>query len=109
MSEAYLEQRWLKAAYKELHTQIRDILYRHDPIGINLGAETADEYAPTDEYEPEAGMILARRTEVRSVEDLRRIIHEVFVSQFDLDPASGEEWFHPVALDIWPEWTEHFR
>ncbi len=109
MSEAYLEQRRLKAAYKELHTQIRDTLYRHDLIGINLGAESPDDYAPIDEYEPEAGMIMARRREVRSVEDLRRVIHEVFVSQFGLDPASPEEWFYPVALDIWPEWTEQFR
>jgi hypothetical protein len=55
-----VEHQQLKAAYKELLTQTRDILHWHDPLGINLGAETVDEYAPRDEYEPEAGMILAR-------------------------------------------------
>ncbi len=103
------EHKQLKAAYRELFTELRDILYRHDPIGINQGAVSADDLAPIEQYDPEAETIIARHNEIHSASDLRRVIHQVFVSQFDLDPKSPEEWLDEVAVDVWPVWTRYAR
>lgn len=54
---------------------LEELLFRHDPVGINFGENT-------DEYRPEAETITLRRADVASFEDLRRVVHEEFVRWF---------------------------
>jgi hypothetical protein len=54
----------LKERYHLLYDEILDIVFRHDPIGINFETNA-------DEYEPEVGTILPRLKEAASPNDLR--------------------------------------
>lgn len=70
--EIRAERERLKRTYGKLYDQVLEILFRHDPIGINFKDNK-------DEYSPEAGTILPRLKEAGSQAKLRRIIHEEFV------------------------------
>jgi hypothetical protein len=91
--EAQRHRRELKAQYKELFDHVNEILFRHDPIGINYESNT-------DEYEPEVGTILPRLREARSPDDLRRIVHQEFLKWFG-DMADPEERYTLIAEEIW--------
>jgi hypothetical protein len=82
----------LRAQNPALFEQVSEILFRHDPIGVNFGDNT-------DEYEPEAGTILARIPGARSTAAVRSIIHEEFVSWFG-EIAGTEDRYTAVADEI---------
>jgi hypothetical protein len=50
---------------------------------------------------PEVERILPHLGKAQSVEDLERIIHEVFVSMFDERLASSPEHYRDIALETW--------
>jgi hypothetical protein len=81
--------------HQQLHSELLSLFARHDPVGlVKIGA-------PDDEYSPEVERILARMGEAHSVEDLGRIIHEVFISMFDERLARSPEHYRDIALEAW--------
>ena len=81
--------------HSELYGELLDLMARHDPIGlVKIGA-------PDDEYSPEVERILPRLGDAGSVEDLERIIHEVFVLMFDERLARTPQHYRDIALEIW--------
>lgn len=100
-SDESSRRRQLRNEYGSLYLAIADILYRHDPIGlVALGA-------PADEYQPEADTILPKLKQAGSVEELRRIIHQEFISWFGPDSAGPEERYQALSLDVWRVWHQN--
>jgi hypothetical protein len=93
------ERRRLKAEYRELYDDVAALLFRHDPISINFETNA-------DEYEPEVGTILPRLRGCRSPEDVRRVVHEEFVSWFGGDVAMSEKHYAKIATEIWEHWQK---
>jgi hypothetical protein len=77
-----------------LVASIEDLLFRHDPIGINFDHNT-------DEYRSEAETITLRLPEAATEHDLRRIIHEEFVRWFDASTAGPAERYDSITREIW--------
>jgi hypothetical protein len=74
----------LRREFKALYRDVIRILFEEDPIGINFKSNT-------DEYEPEAGTILPRLRQCRSVDDVRSVVHEEFgVVKLELDGIGGK-------------------
>lgn len=84
----------LRRKYKDLYDTVSEILYQHDPIGINFVFNI-------DEYEPEVGTILPRLKEANSPIELRKIVHEEFVRWFSSDLAGDEGDFTEITEEIW--------
>lgn len=93
------ERRRLVQGYEHLVASIEGLLFRHDPIGINFGDNT-------DEYRGEAEVLVLYRGRAASVDDLRRIVHDVFVRWFDADLAGPESRYGEIAADIWALWGD---
>ena len=74
------------------------LLFRDDPIGINLEINT-------DEYRAEAQTITLRRNEAGSVADVRRIVHEEFVRWFGVDDAGPAQRYQNIAEQLWADWS----
>jgi hypothetical protein len=76
--------------------ELLDLLYRHDPVGlIEVGA-------PKDEYWPEVEALLPRLREARSQDHLRRIVHAVFLQQFEAEETCGpESAYEAISQEIW--------
>jgi hypothetical protein len=83
-----------------LVASIEDLLFRHDPIGINFDHNT-------DEYRPEAETITLRLPEAATEHDLRRIIHEELVRWFDASIAGPVERYDSIAREVWQIWRTH--
>jgi hypothetical protein len=94
------ERRQLKAEYKQMFHCVADLLFKHDPAGINF------EVNP-DEYEYEASKILPRLRECQSAADVRRAIHEALVGSFDEMTAGPAERHSEAASEIWSLWQRH--
>lgn len=83
----------LLAGQRDLTARIEEVLFRHDPVGINFEHNT-------DEYRPEAETITRRLSEAATEHDLRRIIHEEFLHWFAAHAGSVER-YDPIAREIW--------
>lgn len=83
-----------------LVASIEELLFRHDPIGINFDHNA-------DEYRSEAETITLRLPEAAAEHDLRRIIHEEFVHWFDVGTAGPAERYDSIAREIWQIWRTH--
>lgn len=93
----------LKKQHAQLFNEISEILFRHDPIGINFEDNT-------DEYEPEVGTILPKLKEAQSATELRRIIHAEFVRWFSGDSLVGEEAkYENIAQEIWAVYQRYLK
>ncbi len=94
----------LKSKYKELYSAVEAILFKHDPIRINLGGNT-------DEYDPEVGTILPRLKNANSESDVADIVYEEFVRWFGPNIAGDKA--HPVykriASEVWTAWMKFNR
>jgi hypothetical protein len=86
----------LRERYAVAYDRLSKILFTEDPVGINFEENT-------DEYEPEVGTILPRLGHCRSVDAVRRIVHEEFVKWFDVVTAGPPEKYQTVARRIWEE------
>jgi hypothetical protein len=91
------ERRQLKAAYADLFDAITEILFRHDPIGINFEVNT-------DEYEAEARTILPRLRTCKSPADVTAVVHEEFSRWFSPEIAGSNESYSEIAAEIWYLW-----
>lgn len=93
-NEIQAERKRLRDEFGSLFESIAEILFRHDPVGINFEHNT-------DEYEPEVGTIIPRLKHCHSVEDVTAVIHEEFQRWFDLDTAGSREDYTKVAEEVW--------
>ncbi len=84
----------LRASCRELVDELAALLYQHDPVGIAFGDNP-------DEYAPEAGAIALRLQDVRTVDDVRAVVHAEFVRWFDEDTAGPAERYRSLAEEIW--------
>jgi hypothetical protein len=92
-------RRQLLTGQQELVEHIADLLFRHDPIGINFEHNT-------DEYQPEAETITVRLPEAATEHELQRIVHEEFVRWFG-NTAGTAESYNSIAREIWQIWRTH--
>lgn len=95
--EILAERQRLKAEYGQLYDTVTALLFRHDPIGINLEDNT-------DEYEPEVRTILPRLGSCHSVDDVRRVVHQEFTFWFG--DAGPEGHYAKIASEIWELWQK---
>lgn len=92
------ERERLRREYGELFSVLAEILFRHDPMGINFEENT-------DEYEPEVGTILPRLRHCKSVEDVAEVVRKEFLHWFDFEPVDAKEKYQAVAEEIWRVWS----
>lgn len=83
---------------EEVVGSVEALLFRHDPIGLNFGNNV-------DEYRPEAETITLRLPGARSVDEVRRIVHEEFVRWFDQQLAGPESRYGEIAREVWQVWA----
>lgn len=93
---AHQTSQQLLAGQQGLVAKIEELLFRHDPIGINLGHNT-------DEYRPEAETITRRLSEATTEHGLQRVIHEEFLHWFAAD-AGPVERYDSIARETWQLW-----
>ena len=93
------ENKRLKTEYGHLFDSVAEILFRHDPIGINFEDNL-------DEYEPEVRTILPRLRTCLSGEDVATVVHEEFQRWFDPDIAGPREKYLGPAEEIWDSWKK---
>lgn len=94
------EQCRLKVEHGELFNSISAILFRYDPMCINFDFNT-------DEYDEEAGTILARLHTCQSEEEVLQVVHEEFVSWFDPVTVGPGERYTGIAFEIWQLWQQY--
>lgn len=87
------ERERIAQSHGPLLSGVSAILFRHDPIGINFEGNT-------DEYDSEAATILKRIRPGIAVTDVRRIVHEEFVTWFGADIAGPEHRYGGIAADV---------
>ena len=84
--------------------EVEEILFRHDPIGINFEDNR-------DEYDPEVDTILPRLKEARDADDVQSIVYEEFVRWFD-EKIAGKKSnvvYKNISLEIWEAWVKFSR
>ena len=80
----------LKSQYGQLYTEVEQILFRYDPIGIAfVGCEDVAENP--DEYAPEVETILPKLDTANSAEDVTDIVYEEFLHWFGLEETDDED------------------
>ena len=94
------ENKRLKAQYGKLFDEVAEVLFRHDPIGINFEDNT-------DEYEPEARTILPRLRTCANTEEVIAVVFEEFQKWFGPDIAGGQEKYRPLSKEIWLLWNHN--
>jgi hypothetical protein len=95
----------LKSQFGQLFTEIEQILFRHDPIGIAFvdNENVADN---PDEYAPEVGTILPRLATAKSATDVTDIVYEEFTHWFDdKETAGSKAKYKALSTEIWAAWN----
>ena len=88
----------LRREYGALFDVVAEILFRHDPVGINFDVNP-------DEYEPEAETILPRLAGCRSADDVTEAVHREFQVWFTPEVAGPREKYEEVAAEVWRVWS----
>lgn len=91
----------LKKEYDEFFKTVEEILFRHDPIGINFEFNT-------DEYSPEVGTIIPRLKEAHTESNVLDIVVEEFKKWFDgAEPISKQNpIYHAISKEVWEAWLK---
>lgn len=97
--EIELENNRLKAEYGDLFDSVADILFQHDPVGINFKDNA-------DEYYPEVRTILPRLKDCHSAQDVTSVVHEEFVRWFEPETAGPKDHYQLPPEEIWKRWQE---
>jgi len=84
----------IKQEFGALYTDVLALLFKDDPIEINIKDNT-------DEYEPEVDTILPRLSSCANAADVQKVVHEEFVRWFDRETAGPPERYRVVARQIW--------
>lgn|GEM_PF-1054786 len=90
----------LKDRYGDLYERVEEILFRHDPVGINLGDNR-------DEYDPEVDTILPRLKRCESVVQVRDVVFEEFARWFDGIDIGPRERYAKAAEEIWAAYLDY--
>ena len=93
------ENERLKAKYGELFDLVVEVLFKHDPIGINYEDNT-------DEYEPEARTILPRLRTCHNSDDVVTVAYEEFQKWFDPVDVGEKERYRSLGEEIWVLWNK---
>lgn len=93
------ENKRLKAQYGRLFDDVAEVLFRHDPIGINFEDNT-------DEYEPEARTILPRLRTCANSDEVVAVVFEEFQKWFGPQIAGGKERYSSLSEEIWLRWNK---
>jgi hypothetical protein len=101
--QRWLERKEQRARLREqfgpLYASLLQILFTHDPVRINYGANP-------DEYEPEVDTILPRLVDASSQDEVLDIIHEEFAAWFSAGIAGPKQRYEQVAFEVWRAWKE---
>ncbi len=92
----------VREKYGPLFTDILELLYESDPVGINYGDNR-------DEYEPEVRTLLPRLPAARSCDDVQTIVHEEFLRWFDAHTVGPKDAYASIAERIWALWRAFER
>jgi hypothetical protein len=96
------ENKQLRTEYGNLFDAVAEILFRHDPIGINFESNR-------DEYEPEVRTILPRLKTCQSSEDVATVAFEEFERWFGSDIAGAKAKYRSLGEEIWNRWLERTK
>jgi hypothetical protein len=88
------ERKALKEQHGAFFARVSELMFTHDPIGINFTDNT-------DEYDAEAGTVIPRLAACRNVEDVAKVLHEEFYQWFDPETAGPLSIYLPLAQDVW--------
>lgn len=87
----------LKLEQPEFFKVVSDLMFKHDPMKINLETHT-------DEYDPEAGTVISRLETATNQDDVATILHEEFIAWFGEGIAGDRDSYIALAQDIWQAW-----
>jgi hypothetical protein len=97
-----IEREMVRHKFGSFFTEVSSILFEIDPVGINFETNT-------DEYEPEVGTILPRLHACKSLDEVRRAIHQEFIQWFGKGTAGIESHYQQAAERIWDAWQKHLE
>jgi hypothetical protein len=94
-----IERDALKLKFGSLFDEVSAALFAADPLGINSGGNT-------EEYDPQADIILPRLPEAHSADDVQVIVHEEFCRRFSNERAGAIGRYEEVSAIIWEAWLK---
>jgi hypothetical protein len=95
----------MKSEFGHLFTEVEQILFSHDPIGIAFVGDKNVADNP-DEYAPEVGTILPRLRHANSADDVTDIVYEEFIRWFDdVETAGPKAGYKTLSVEIWLAWN----
>jgi hypothetical protein len=83
--------------YPKLFGDVAALMFKEDPMGIN-------DKTNTDEYDPEAGAVIARLKDCRSADDVTGVLWEEFTFSFDSQMAGSRKAWAKLGGEIWALW-----
>ena len=93
-------KRTVRRLYRRLFEKAAEILFRHDPVGINFEFNT-------DEYNLEVGTILPKLRHASTEREVLEMIHAEFHGWFGVDTAGSIERYERAAGELWGLWLEY--
>ena len=90
-----IKNKQVKDAYFKLFESVSEILFRVDPVGIASGKENPNE------YDAEAGEIIAKLGGCRSEQEALTVVYDTFCDMFDKKTAGPKAKYTKVAGEIW--------
>jgi len=99
IDEAANNRKILKKHDPLLFKKVAEILFKHDPMGIDYEVNS-------NEYEPEAGTIIPRLVTCSNFIEARKVIYEEFIRWF-YDDVGSESEYTEVAKEIWDTWISN--
>ncbi len=85
----------IRSTYKRRLKHLRELVNKHDPIGLIA------EGAPLDEYDMESGSLLPRISPGQSPDEILDLVYKVFTKYFGTDGTAGSRIaYTPFAQDI---------
>ena len=89
----------LKERFGDRFGQLVEILFRHDPIHINMETNR-------DEYDLEARTILPRLESCTCEQDVLEVVLGEFAHWFGEEYTTDEARYRPIAAEVWSWWSE---
>lgn len=92
----HLDLEMLKQSHAAVFFFIREIINKHDPIGlIAIGA-------PEDEYDPEVKTIVYQLKDVRTIAQMQDLVYQEFLRWFEEKSIVGEwDSYAEIANEIY--------
>ena len=93
----------LRERYGNLLNEVAAIMFRHDTEGL------AKFGCPDDEYMPEARRVLQKLETVKSVDDMRQLVSQVFAEMFEEALDASREQLRALADEVYAHVTSATR